>query len=236
MLLVDADPIAYRVAFSVEYSSEVFPKLKELMDDMFLSVYPVGPYEAYLTGSGNFRDDIATTVKYKGERSSDPPAMLPVARHMLVEEYGAVVVDGIEADDIISIRANELDFNCIVASIDKDFYQLPCKHYNYTSWINLEYTKHIHGDNKVNYFTQTEEGAKVFKYRQMLTGDRVDNIKGVYNIGPRKAEAMIQEGMSELEMWNVVVDAHGSYDRALEDARLLHLLTKEGELWEPPKE
>jgi 5'-3' exonuclease len=70
-----------------------------------------------------------------------------------------------------------------------------------------------------------------------LTGDNADNIKGLYGIGPKKAEKLLAGCDTEESMWEVVVKAYDNdIDRIIENARLLWLRRYENELWEPPQE
>lgn len=89
----------------------------------------------YMTGDDNYRDLIAFTSPYKGERNPDKPPFFYELRTYLKEYHNAIVAEGIEADDAMSIeqaRANtavgvpigtkaHMDFatTCIVSK-DKD--------------------------------------------------------------------------------------------------------------------
>ena len=50
----------------------------------------------------------------------------------MISEWNAQVVDGMEADDAIAIKATELDHKAVICSLDKDFKQVPCPMYDYT--------------------------------------------------------------------------------------------------------
>lgn len=178
-------------------------------------------FKVYLTGSGNFRYDIAKTHVYKGNRSgAEKPYFLPKVRECLIDKYSAQVSNGEEADDLISIEATALGVNAIIASIDKDFLQIPGLHYNLTS---KKFTNIDHLTAMKNF------------YKQVLTGDTADNIVGLYRVGPVTAEGMVADCKKEEDLWNVVVDAYGGdIARIVENARLLWLRRVEGELWNPP--
>uniref|UniRef100_UPI0037504F61 hypothetical protein n=1 Tax=Cypionkella sp. TaxID=2811411 RepID=UPI0037504F61 len=138
----------------------------------------------------------------------------------LEKKWGAIVSDGEEADDLIAIAATKYGPDTVVASIDKDMLQIPCRHFNFTTtkWTDVSEL----------------EGTKFF-YKQILTGDRADNIMGIHGIGPKKADTLIEPLNTEEEMWDCVVKMYdGNVDRVVENARLLWLRRKEGELWEPP--
>lgn len=228
-VLVDADIIAYRAAFSADEGTK--KQARQKVDDicsgiMFDCHYPE-PYEIggntwfYLTGSGNFRDDLATIRVYKGKRPPKPK-YLPETRDQLVERWGAEVVDGQEADDAIGIKATDLKGDCVIVSIDKDLLMIPGTHYNF---VKPEWTE------------VSQEQGDYFFYKQLLTGDQVDNIQGVPGIGPKKAEKAYQGCTTVQEMYQKALEMYkGDADALLENARLLWLRRYEGEMWEPPSE
>jgi DNA polymerase-1 len=227
-VLVDGDIVAYRAAFSTQdmFPQDAESKVDDLMDyilgETLMFPDPSG-YRVFLTGSGNFRFDIAKSFPYKGNRSgTEKPIHLSVTRERLVSKWGAVVSEGEEADDLIAIAATELGPDTIVASIDKDMLQIPCRHFNFTTGV---------------WTTVTEfEGLRFF-YKQILTGDRADNIVGLYRVGPVKAEKMLQNCDTEGDLWDAVLKAYdGDLDRVVENARLLWLRREEGQLWQPPTE
>jgi 5'-3' exonuclease len=226
-VLVDGDIVAYRAAFSTQdmFPQDAESKVDELMDYILgetLMFPDPNDYKVFLTGSGNFRYDIAKSFPYKGNRSGvEKPIHLSVTRERLVSKWGAIVSEGEEADDLIAIAATNYGPDTVVASVDKDMLQIPCRHFNFTTNV---------------WTTVTEfDGLRSF-YKQILTGDRADNIVGLYRVGPVKAEKILQDYNTEDELWDAVLKAYdGNLDRAVENARLLWLRRKEGELWEPPK-
>lgn len=145
----------------------------------------------YLSGDENYRKKVPYPVTYKGNRG-EKPVMLPDIRKYLVERYKAIITDGCEADDAIGIYATE-NPGCIVASVDKDLRQIPGRHY--------------HLDKKDFTDVSEVEGLRVL-YRQMLTGDRTDNILGVDRIGVKTAEKLIDKLHQERDMYRVVVEKY----------------------------
>lgn len=228
-LLVDGDIIAYRAAFSVGdlgYPWEVEAKVDDLMEYVIgeTLVFSSGSdYTTYLTGKNNFRHDIAVTAEYKGNRkASTKPALLPDARRYLVENYRGKVANGQEADDAIAIEATRNDpETTVVASVDKDMLQIPCWHFNF---VTGKWT-----------FVDEESGRKSF-YKQILTGDAADNIKGIFRVGPVKADKILEGITGEKALYEAVVKAYdGDEVRVLENARLLWLRRQEGQMWHPPE-
>lgn len=224
-VLIDGDIVAYRAAFSTQndFPKDAIAKCDELMEYILgktLIFANPDEYEVFLTGGGNFRFDIAKSAPYKGNRKGEKPIHLPTVREHMVSKWGAVVSDGEEADDLIGIAATKYGPDTVVASIDKDMLQIPCRHYNFTrdEWTEVSEL----------------EGTKFF-YKQILTGDSADNIVGLHGIGPKKASVLIDTLATEEDMWDCVVKMYnGDVDRVVENARLLWLRRKEGELWQPP--
>lgn len=228
-VLIDGDIVAYRAAFATQdYSyKEAEDKVDELMDyiisDTIEFPFPSKEdFQTYLTGKTNFRFDIAKSHPYKGNRKDvEKPKHLASARQHMMNKYDAIVSEDEEADDLIAKAAAALDYNCVVASIDKDMLQLPCWHFNFgrNEWTKVE----------------PFEGLK-FVYHQMLTGDRADNIIGLQGIGPKKADKLLQDCHTEEDLWTTVLKAYdGDTERLVENARLLWLRRYDNELWEPPK-
>jgi hypothetical protein len=207
-------------------------------------------HEIILSGKTNFRNDVATVTPYKGSRAGKlKPHWYTQIREMLVDSFGAEVIEGIEADDEVSIRMNEgrqWGDHCILSTIDKDLDQIIGKH-----WDNKK---------KVFYMVGAEE-ATFLLYSQILSGDPTDDIPGAMGLGPGKAQKLIgkwQEEyqadsviqaaypMVELYLWDNIVQEYsqrgskGAFPNlfpealAIEQARLVNLQSYRGQLWTPP--
>lgn len=224
-VLIDADTIAYRAVFSqdgntiggvVEKIEYLFNRITEAVQERYGSDRV---FKAYLTGSGNFRKDFAED--YKDNRVGEKPVLLSFARDYILENYDTTLTEGEEADDAIAIAATKHYPYSVIVSIDKDFRQVPCDLYNPNKdeWERIDYWN----------------GLRFF-YTQLLVGDSVDNIKGVWKVGPKKAVKILEGSMTELELWQRCLEAYeGDLDRAVMNGRLLWLRRHEGQIWEPPK-
>ncbi len=219
--LVDADILSYRIGFSSENETEkiCLARVTEWFAEVVFMELGCKEYKAYITGKDNFRKDIAVTQPYKGNRAkmAKPRHFEAIRSHL--KRLGAEETEGQEADDAIAIEATKQRDKVFIVSIDKDFLQVPGWHYNFVK--------------KEKRYVDDEEALKQF-YKQVLMGDRVDNIKGVKGIGPKTADKLIDECKTEEEMWEVCINKHGSVERAIEDATLLYLRRKENEQWKPP--
>ncbi len=180
-------------------------------------------YEMYLTGSGNFREAVATIKKYKGNRDKPKPNHYQYIKDYLLKFHPCVVVHGMEADDMLAIRQEGLD-GTVIVSRDKDLRQVPGWHYGYQSGRQQEF--------KLTYYTRHGElhlsenkkkitgGGDMFLYSQALTGDPTDNIQGIKGLGPAKAYEVLHECKNEQELYNQTrkcyVESYGDEDAALD--------------------
>jgi hypothetical protein len=218
--LVDADILNYRIGFATNDETEdtAITTMAGFLEDLLLIDLPsVQQWELYLTGTNNFRTEIATTAPYKGNRKSEKPVHYHLLRNYLVSSWDARVIDGMEADDMLAIRATEEGDESVIVTLDKDLDQVVGWHYNFV---------------KNNQYYVTEQEALLNFYTQFLVGDAVDNIKGAKGIGPKKALKLLED-KSEVEMWNTVVECLGE-EHAMENGHLLYMLRTPTDTWTPP--
>ena len=220
--LIDADSLCYAVGFSSNDAEEsiAIARLEETMTELCMEL-DCEDYKGFLTGKGNFRDAIAVTVPYKGQRVSEKPVHLQALRCHLVTSWGFTVVQGIEADDAVGIAAYAVpEDETIMVHIDKDLNQFRGWHYNYRK--------------KEKYYVTEFEGLTAF-YTQILTGDRIDNIIGLKGIGPVKAKRILEECTNENELYQAVLKAYeGDQQRVLENGQLLWLQREVNQVWQLP--
>ena len=222
--LLDADILCYRVGFATEdeHENTAIETMAVFLEDLLMfDLVDTDDHELFLTGKTNFRNEVAVTVPYKGNRKDvKKPKHLPLLREYLQTAWGASVSDGQEADDDIAIRATELGEESIIVSIDKDFMQVPGWHYNFVKKVK----KHV----------TPEDGLRFF-YKQILMGDSADNIKGIFRVGEKKATKMLADLKTEQQFYQCCVEGLGE-ERVLENARLLWLRRYPNQMWEPPSE
>ncbi len=182
--------------------------LDKIMEDLKSTKHSV-----YLTGKNCFRYKLAKTFPYKGNREkTQRPHWLPEATEYLKEKWKAQVMDGMEADDALSM--NQTD-NSICVSPDKDLDQIDGWHYNPTK--------------EELYYVDSFQAAKCF-WTQMLVGDKTDNIYGILGIGPVRAAQLLADLNSDDRMrqrvWDMYVESFGSRaaERFDENMGLLKLL------------
>lgn len=175
----------------------------------------------YLSGPGNFREVVAVTKKYKGNRdNAQKPVYYDDIRNHLIKVYGAMVVSGLEADDAVSVdyTAGKDEEDAILVSADKDLDQIAGKHYD---WVKKEF-----------YEISTKE-AKTRFYIQLIAGDSVDNIPGIPGMGEKKAAKALQECKSPEDMATTAIALYKEAykdtwkDVIKEQARLVYILRQE---------
>ena len=223
MILIDADILVYRIGWSCNDEPEktAVSTIDGFISDILLQLNvdeETDYYVLYLTGKGNFRKEYAVTAEYKGNRKDkEKPVHIQALRQHLIDKWAAVVTEGEEADDAIAIAGTTHGDKAIMVSLDKDFDQIPGWHYNFVK--------------KRKYYVKPEEGLRFF-YRQILMGDRIDNIVGIHGIGEKKSAKLLEDCKNEQDYYNVCVEKLGSEERVIENGRLLWLRRYEGQIWE----
>lgn len=139
-------------------------------------------YRLFLTGGNQFREKVAKTKAYKGNRDrSKKPTYFNQMTDYLVKTWKAEIIEVYEADDMMAALQWQ-DYekgkdDTVICTIDKDLNQVPGWHYNIA-------TKKL--------FMVEPLEAEVFLWKQMLSGDPVDNIQGLPGVGSVKADKMLQ--------------------------------------------
>jgi 5'-3' exonuclease len=182
-------------------------------------------YRLYLSGPTNFRNDVATTRVYKGNRdAAHKPKHGPAIKEFLQKRYFVDVSVNEEADDVVAYEhyAMWLDdpYETVICSVDKDLDMVPGLHYNFVR--------------DRSYIVTPVEGLRCF-YKQLLTGDSTDNIPGLKGIGPKKADAILDELQPTgwLHAVTNAYDSQGGSDYLLEQGQLLWMRRAPNEMWYP---
>ena len=223
LVLIDSDSLCYANAFAVEEKDdEGNPQviengkkfLRSKLDQQIQTIVEetqATDYKLFLTGKGDFRKDM--NPLYKANRvDMRRPILLAEARQHLIESHFAIVVNGMEADDMVCIEQTAImaqGNDCTIAHIDKDIDQQAGNHYRWS----------IFGKDSVSYHVSEHEGL-LNLYRQALVGDKVDNImyyfdeegsktwKKCYGLGAKGAEAMLTESTCSKDMYEELLETY----------------------------
>ena len=178
--LIDADSIYFRVACVTQKPQEIRKAINYTMTEIKRNV-GTDNLMCAVKGHGNFRHDIYPD--YKANRKELDPKIkkaLNYGHKYMVDYHGAIMADGMEADDLVSIWATEQrDYGAdsVIVGIDKDLLQIPGWHYNFVKKLEPSYVD--------------PDTAHYNLMLQCLTGDSADNIPGIKGIGPKKAEKIL---------------------------------------------
>ncbi len=161
--------------------------------------YPASPVAVVFDAKGKtFRDEIY--ADYKAHRPPMPdelrPQVDPICQIIRAMGIPLLVVDGVEADDVIGTlaqQAKEQQRDVVVSTGDKDMAQLVCDH---VTLVNTMTDSVMDRDGVIQKFGLPPE--LIIDYLA-LTGDKIDNIPGVPGVGEKTAVALLQ-GIGGLEM------------------------------------
>lgn len=249
--LIDGDLIVYGQAFAAQSRKALGNKVTVTRSnkkiDMAIEELVDGIKEGtgadevrmYLTHrdnelSTNFRKSIATTLPYKGNRTTDKPLKYQYIRDYLTKRYSAIKRPNMEADDAIGMDHTswlQAGDTPIICSFDKDMQTIAGLHYD---WRNNT-LKEV-----------SEEEATRNWGMQLIKGDRVDNIPGLHHFvkelhGTEAASALAKkrylkdaeqrmEGCKTLEevvevVRDIYLDAQVDFYRLVEVMKLVTIVT-----------
>ena len=251
-LLIDADSLLYSAAIMAETEIEwdidswtlvcdhaqakehFIAKVTDLIHLSKCSAYTLA-----FTDTKWFRYGVYPEYKQKRKRLRKPAGYSALKKWALEGDElpndcpgRSLMWRNLEADDLISILATEPD-KCktrVIYSIDKDLLQVPGVHFKLEQkddFVHALFLTLLPKEAYYNFLTQT------------LTGDAVDNYKGLPSCGPVSAKKILDKSPS----WRGVLSAYTqkgfSEEYALQQARLAKLLhwgmydeqTNEVKLW-----
>lgn len=204
---------------TVDPVSHALGNVKQLLAKV-LEATQATEYQFYLTGKGNYREKVAQTKPYKGNRDSlHKPKHFDAITDYLINKHNAIVIEGAEADDAMGYGQTE---DTCICSTDKDLNMIPGLHYNWDKDI---------------FYKVSLNDADLWFYCQLLMGDQVDNIQGIPKMGKIKTFKALKDTETVEEMYTSVLQA---YEKAelestlIEMADLLWIQREEGVLWSPP--
>lgn len=222
VILIDADSLVWSCSYNVESENEAKEKLDQhimkIVSDIEEEVGSCWVQVFFGQTGRNFRKDVDES--YKANRKYEKPEYFMALADYVREEYHSKSAVGEEVDDLIAKSWKALTLsgsNVIIASIDKDYYQLPAKIY---SWhTSKQFVDEV-----------SEDDAHYNFWFQMLEGDKADNVKGVPGIGPKKAQIILSDSKTRFGRVRRVVSTYMEKygENGLNEARKTYRLLKLG--------
>ena len=176
------------------YTNKTFDEVTKAADDIITNILDKANadyYIGYIGNSKSFRYDV--NPEYKANRKNfSKPEWFKELKAYLKEEWKFTLLDnGLEADDAVNIARNLLkkDYNVIITTNDKDL--IKCIPGKYINPKDLSIVR-----------TSKEKACEAF-WTSMITGDTVDNIKGIPKCGKAFAEKLFKDKRSEEYLLNV---------------------------------
>jgi DNA polymerase I len=173
-----------------------------------------------------FRNDMYS--EYKANRPPMPDDLRSQIEpiHQIIKAMGLplIVVDGVEADDVIGTLAQqawEQEMPTLISTGDKDLAQLVNEHVTLLNTMNNETLDH---DGVINKFGLAPE--KIIEYLALM-GDKADNIPGVPSVGPKTAVKWLNEFGSLEELVKRADEVKGKVGEKLRDNLAQLELSKE---------
>lgn len=196
-VLIDADSLVYILGWDVKdlpNDPENYPTVIQKTDEFaanILNACGAEFYLGFLKGSQPTFRHIANP-QYKANRKTGTNDWLnawdAVIKHRLVTYWKFIQVEGMEAEDAVSIMARVYSLNgtpdLVLAHIDKDLNQIPGKHYDYKKLIEYDITP---DEATYNLFTQ------------VLVGDSTDNLPGLGGVGKVGAKNILAHCQTTLQ-------------------------------------
>lgn len=225
--LLDGDIYLYRCAAASENDPlEIAQARMNNMIQETLDRIGATSYRFFISGDENFRYKVNPEYKANRRETVDPRWRNALKEYAILNWNGEVT-HGIEADDALGIAQG---VGTVICSIDKDLHQISGDHYSFEisgrtvkgePWVRAESYRTI----------SPIEGLQFF-YKQLLIGDRADNIFGVTRIGAVGASKYVDHLTDPDEMFEVVRNLYNDDERMLMNARCLHIFQKEDDFWE----
>jgi 5'-3' exonuclease len=216
VLLIDGDHIIYVVCpnkklkdrfgndildenGSPQYENKTLQECKDLCDNYLDTLFyglDANYYLGFLTVGRCFRYRIKEDYKANRKDLVKPPHFDAIKEYLIVKYKFLYDKDLYEADDMVMLYKNYLfnnNYDIIIVSTDKDVLGQEGKYYN-------------HFNKK--WFINTKEEANYKFWLSMLTGDVVDNIKGIPKIGIKKGEKILKK---QGTFYSLVLDSYVNY-------------------------
>jgi len=220
-LIIDADTILYPSCYGEIQADAAYDKAIRKIERIkeYYWADEVNTF-CFIKGVDNFRYDVFPNYKQTPSRikAREDNTIVEELYSIIEERDEGIFIpsDGMEADDAVRIKANEIeDSDYTIVTIDKD---LQCIHGEFFN-PRTEEVFHV-----------SKDEANKHYYKQLLTGDSTDNIRGLPRVGPVTATKWLSETTDYKDL--VLSKYEEKFEGAYEDVitfvgSLIHILRKE---------
>ena len=174
---LDGDILAYRAAHWADV--EGIDELEDRLHHDIKEWTPEGVSKVVICFScprhKNYRRDFWPEYKAHRDKLHTPDALDYALEIVYSSDSSVKCLDRLEADDLMGMIASS--DKGVAVTIDKDLRSVPGWHWN--------------PDKEEGPVYVSEEEADRFFYTQWMTGDSTDNIPGLWRVGPKKAEKLL---------------------------------------------
>jgi 5'-3' exonuclease len=217
--LVDGDVLLYQAIWGTEDVEEAKLRLDEVLQAVIENTF-CDDYLIAIGGPNNWREEFFSEYKKSPSRlasKKNRAEHFDALKDIFCNYPNAVVAHGFEADDLIRIwalQAIEAGDQYVVCTIDKDLDCIPGNHFK---------------PGRDEHYKVSEDEADVHYWRQILTGDAVDNIPGLNKVGPVKANKILEGCDNNKKRKAAVINAYKEHygdqwkPYLLANGRLIHI-------------
>lgn len=223
LTIIDADSLLYYS--SKDTIQESIVELDNRISSILLRT-KADNFIICLSSSSYFRKDIDPL--YKDKRKPSTLKFIRTLKNYLVENYKGLIIQYLEADDIVSWLLNHpplKEVDKVISAVDKDVIkQNQGTFYNY---------------GKDEFVETSAREAVDFMFTQLITGDSTDNIKGIPGKGEVFAKSKIVPGNVKgnlLTVFSEYINHYGNIPKGIEEFyknfKTVYLLKKDDEIAE----
>ena len=226
LAIIDADSCIYQAAWQQETVDSALDNYKAILQKNWIDPVWSDKQVIYCGGKNNFRYELCPQYKANRKDPHKDASLFRPLMQRIIEDGLAIPSDGMEADDMVRIKAiecakEEIDFT--VVHIDKDLDCIVGHHYN---------------PKRNEFYDIDEDKADLLYWLQMLKGDPTDNLPGLPKIGPKKAEKMLAGVPMKRRKHRVLAAWRAQYgivkwkEKLLETANGIHILRNPTDFFE----
>ena len=227
--IVDADSCIYQAAWQQESVNSALENYKHLISKNWVDPCWADENIIYCgnTDRDNFRYKLCPNYKANRKSLPDDAKLFKPLMQAIANEGLAIPADGMEADDMVRIKAEELRSDrgvvTTIVHIDKDLDCISGVHYN---------------PRREEFYSIDDDTADFNYWSQMLKGDPTDNLPGLPRVGEKTAKKILNGVPMERRRAKVLSAYRAKFgssnwkEKLLETANGIHILRHKDDFFE----